>query len=147
MSTIKFKKLHPRAILPKRATPYDAGLDLTACSLKYDDINSIYDFGFGLAVEIPEGYVGLIFPRSSIYKTNMELSNAVGVIDCKYRGELRAKFRMINGVYNKSYEVGDRIAQLVLVRCETAEAVETEELDMLDDRGGGFGSSGTKDNN
>lgn len=140
---LKFKKLHPEAVIPKRATPHDAGLDLTACSYQYDGMNHVYDFGFGLAVEIPEGYVGLIFPRSSIYKTNMELSNAVGVIDCKYRGELRAKFRKIDGLYGKSYTVGDRVAQLVIVRYEALNPIEVKELDMTNDRGGGFGSSGT----
>ena len=140
---LKFKKLHPEAVIPKRATPYDAGLDLTACSYQYDEDNFVHDFGFGLAVEIPEGHVGLIFPRSSIYKTNMSLSNAVGVIDSKYRGELRAKFRPTSGAFGALYNIGDRVAQLVIVRYEALNPIEVEELDMTEDRGGGFGSSGT----
>jgi dUTP pyrophosphatase len=139
---LKFKKLHPEAVIPKRATPYDAGLDLTACSYQYDTTNDVYDFGFGLAVEIPEGHVGLIFPRSSIYKTNMSLSNSVGVIDSKYRGELRAKFRPTTGL-NSNYNSGERVAQLVIVKYEALNPIEVEELDMNNDRGGGFGSSGT----
>jgi dUTP pyrophosphatase len=139
---LKFKKLHPEAVIPKRATPYDAGLDLTACSYQYDSVNQVIDYGFGLAVEIPEGHVGLIFPRSSIYKTNMELTNAVGVIDSKYRGELRAKFRENESPYCTPYKVGDRVAQLVIVKYEALNPIEVSELDMTNDRGGGYGSTG-----
>lgn len=139
---LKFKKLHPEAVIPKRATPYDAGLDLTAISSHYDALNMVYDYGFGLAIEIPDGHVGLIFPRSSIYKTNMTLSNAVGVIDAKYRGELRAKFSCRQTQDNSPYNVGERVAQLVIVKYETLNPIEVDELNMSEDRGGGYGSTG-----
>jgi dUTP pyrophosphatase len=140
---LKFKKLNTEAVIPKRATPYDAGLDLTAVSYEYDSINKVYDYGFGLAVEIPEGHVGLIFPRSSIYKTTMALSNAVGVIDSKYRGELRAKF-YDRSIYSVPYKIGERIAQIVIIKYEALNPVEVDELDMTNDRGGGFGSTNGK---
>ena len=81
---IRFKKLNPNAIVPAYSKPGDAGLDLTATSKELIN-NSQYgylEYGTGLAVEIPEGYVGLIFPRSSISNTGLILSNSVGVIDC-----------------------------------------------------------------
>ena len=139
---LKFKKLHPEAVIPKRATPYDAGLDLTATTSNYDPLNMVYDYGFGLAIEIPDGHVGLIFPRSSIYKTNMTLSNAVGVIDSKYRGELRAKFSCRETRGNSPYYVGERVAQLVVIKYEAFNPIEVNELDMSQDRGGGYGSTG-----
>ena len=73
---IKFKKLHPDAIIPSYSKAGDAGLDLTALSIEISA--GLVEYGTGLAVEIPVGYVGLIFPRSSIYKTGQRLSNSVG---------------------------------------------------------------------
>lgn len=89
---VRFKKLSPKAVIPARKHQTDAGFDLTATSCVFDeDGNATY--GFGLAVEIPKGYVGLIFPRSSICEKDLSLSNAVGVIDSGYRGEIKAKFK------------------------------------------------------
>ena len=81
---IKIKKLHENAIIPKYAKPGDAGLDLVATTYKCDESTGFsHEYGTGLAIEIPTGYVGLIFPRSSIYKYDLLLSNHVGVIDSK----------------------------------------------------------------
>ena len=89
---VRIKKLHKDAVIPSYAKSGDAGLDLTAVDYYYDlDGNIVYHIG--LAIEIPEGYVGLIFPRSSISKHDISLSNAVGVIDSGYRGEITAKFK------------------------------------------------------
>lgn len=89
---VKFKKLVPEAVTPSKAHPTDAGFDLTATSRVFDeDGNATY--GFGLAVEIPAGYMGLIFPRSSIAVRDLALSNSIGVIDSSYRGEIKAKFK------------------------------------------------------
>lgn len=81
---IQFKKLRPDAVSPAYSKPGDAGLDLTAVTLNIVDAGEYgyIEYGTGIAVEIPEGYVGLIFPRSSISITGMILSNSVGVIDC-----------------------------------------------------------------
>jgi dUTP pyrophosphatase len=141
MMKVKVKKLHPDAVIPKYAKAGDAGLDLTAVSKEWDEAKEKIVFGTGLAVEIPEGYVGLIFPRSSICKTNIALSNSVGVIDSGYRGEI--KFFFSPGPRPKAnYEVGDRVGQLVIMPYPTIELVESETLSASERGDGGFGSSG-----
>ena len=90
---VKVKKLDPNAVIPKYAKLGDAGLDLTAVSIISDDPFQI-TYGTGLAIEIPEDYVGLLFPRSSIRKMELQLSNSVGVIDCVPAG---TKIQTTNG--------------------------------------------------
>lgn len=88
---VQIKRLYKDAKLPTYAHVTDAGLDLYAHSMEYDnDGNLVY--GTGVAVAIPEGYVGLVFPRSSIASKCLTLRNCVGVIDSGYRGEILAKF-------------------------------------------------------
>ena len=89
---VKIKKLHNDAVIPQYAKKGDAGLDLTAVE-KYYDIHGCVVYKTGIAVEIPEGYVGLVFPRSSVSKTDLTLTNSVGVIDSGYRGEITMKFK------------------------------------------------------
>ncbi len=136
---IKFKKVRENAVAPKIANHGDAGADLTAISVDYD-INNIITYGTGIAVEIPEGYVGLIFPRSSIYKKQLILSNSVGVIDCGYRGEIKFKFR--GDRESDVYKIGDRIGQLVIMPIPSVEWQESEELTDSVRGEGGFGSTG-----
>lgn len=138
---IKIKKLHPDAVIPKKAHESDAAYDLTAVSRSFDDHGNVV-YGFGFALEIPEGYVGLVFPRSSIYRKDLFLTNAVGVIDAGYRGEVTAKFKSTSQRLPTSYNVGDRVAQLIVIPIPEIEFVEA---DMLSDtvRGaGGYGSTG-----
>lgn len=78
---VKIKKLHPDAVIPVYAKAGDAGLDLTAISESWNEDDSMVTYDTGLAVEIPEGHVGLLFPRSSVSKTRLNLANSVGVID------------------------------------------------------------------
>lgn len=138
---VRVKKLNPAAVVPKYAKSGDAGLDLTAISKEWDEEKEKIVFGTGLAIEIPEGYVGLIFPRSSICKTNISLSNSVGVIDSGYRGEI--KFFFSPGPRPKSnYEVGDRIGQIVIIPYPSIELVESDTLSDSERGAGGFGSSG-----
>lgn len=92
MLNVRIKKLHPNAVIPSYAKPGDAGLDLTAVTKKYDDSGNVV-YTIGLAFEIPEGYVGLLFPRSSNAKKDLLLSNSVGVIDSGYRGDIGFKFK------------------------------------------------------
>jgi dUTP pyrophosphatase len=80
---VKVKKMHAEAVIPSYAKSGDAGLDLTAVSEEWNEDNSMVTYGTGLSIEIPEGYVGLLFPRSSVCKTSLNLSNSVGVIDSK----------------------------------------------------------------
>lgn len=89
---LKIKKLSENAVIPQYANPGDAGLDLTATEVTYDYDNDVINVKFGIALDIPEGYVGLLFPRSSIYKKDVILSNSVGVIDSSYKGEIQANF-------------------------------------------------------
>ncbi len=169
---IKIKKLDEKAVIPQYAHPTDAGLDLVATSRTTDEFGNIV-YGTGIAVEIPKGHVGLIFPRSSIYKNGLTLTNSVGVIDSGYRGEIMAKFQpttkmvkyaklkdriksllfgtfikrpspfislgLVNGMW---YEVGDRIAQLIIIPYEKVTFIETETLSDSDRGTDGYGSTG-----
>ena len=137
---IKIKKLHPSAEIPKYAKAGDAGLDLVVTTIK-DEVYQV-TYGFGIAVEIPEGYVGLVFPRSSIKKTDMVLSNSVGVIDSGYRGEIMATFKKLAGTVSQKYFVGERAAQLLIIPYPQVEFEEAETLSDSDRGTGGFGSTG-----
>lgn len=133
---LKIKKLSKDAVIPQYAREGDAGLDLFATSSK-STLNYI-EFGTGLSLEIEEGNVGLLFPRSSISKTGHRLLNSVGVIDSGYRGEV--KVRMSHTELNK-YQIGDKIAQLVIVELPKVLIKEVEELQETDRGFGGFGST------
>lgn len=139
---LKIKKLDERAVVPKYAKPGDAGMDLTAIDGDWDVGRMQVRYRFGLAFEIPEGYVGLIFPRSSIVKKDVTLANCVGVIDSGYRGEVTAVFNLLRGERGEIYNVGDRIAQLVVVPFARCEIEETDELSSTERGDGGYGSTG-----
>ena len=108
----------------------------------YFDEHGNYVYGTGLAMEIPKGYVGLIFPRSSISKTSHSLRNAVGVIDSGYRGEIIFKFS-INTHNSPVYEVGERIGQMIIMPYPQVEFEEAFELSKTERGKGGYGSTGT----
>jgi dUTP pyrophosphatase len=136
---VKIKKLHPNAVIPKYAKPGDAGLDLTAISESWNEFNSQVTYGTGIAVEIPEGHVGLIFPRSSISKTTLMLANSVGVIDSGYRGEIMFKFNYLEK--GMIYDVGDRVGQLIIIPYPSVEFEEVDDLSSTERGDGGFGST------
>lgn len=136
---VKIKKLHPNAVVPKYATQGDAGLDLVATSKEYLPDEEHVRYGTGLAIEIPKGHVGLLFPRSSIFKNQQLLSNSVGVIDSGYRGEVCAVFL---GTPLNSYAIGDRIGQLIILPYPTIEFEEVDELSETERGNGGYGSTG-----
>jgi dUTP pyrophosphatase len=139
---VRVKRLHEEATIPAYSKPGDAGLDLTAISATRDDYGNVV-YGTGLAIEIPEGYVGLIFPRSSNSKTDLYLTNHVGVIDSGYRGEIMFKYRPKDTLLNaKVYAVGDRIGQLMILPYPAIELVEATELSDSERGEGGFGSTG-----
>ena len=144
---LKFKKLSENAVLPVKAHATDAGLDLKATSITTQLNESgqvMLVYHTGLAVEIPEGYVGLLFPRSSVYKKSLAQTNSVGVIDAGYRGEIMAVFKSTTDVVPAVYKVGDRFAQLVIVPNPEIEVVEAEELSESDRGETGFGHSDVK---
>lgn len=138
---VRIKKTIDSAVLPSKAHADDAGFDLTAISVEEDRKRNIVSYGTGLAFEIPKGYVGLIFPRSSVYKHQISLSNCVGVIDSGYRGEVSFKFR-IEQPHISRYTVGDRIGQLIIMPYPEIEFEEVEDLSETERGTGGYGSSG-----
>jgi len=138
---VKIKKLHPNAVKPKYAKESDAGMDLVATQIISETPSQI-TYGTGLAIEIPDGMVGLVFPRSSIRNTGLTLSNSVGVIDAGYRGEILATFNK-NGVNPREfYNIGDRIVQIIIVPHPIIQIVEVDELSESSRGIGGFGSTG-----
>lgn len=142
---IKLKRLTPTAELPTKAHATDAGYDLYADNRDICVADGLASYGTGIAVEIPEGYVGLVFPRSSICNKHLQLSNSVGVIDSGYRGEIKAKFNLINDELSDTYEVykvGERIAQLIIIPYPEVIFEEVDELSDSDRGTGGYGSSG-----
>ena len=138
---VKIKKLNENAVIPRYAHPTDAGLDLVAVSKRKDrDGNFVY--GTGLAFEIPEGYVGLVFPRSSVSARSLVMANSVGVIDSGYRGEVTAKFKPIGIYLHNPYQIGERVAQLVIIPYPHIEFQEVDKLSDSDRGEGGYGSTG-----
>lgn len=137
---VMIKKLTEDATIPKYAREGDAGLDLTATSFSIE--NDCYVYGTGIAIEIPEGYVGLIFPRSSVSKYDLLLSNHVGVIDSNYRGELLLKFKKTKTMSSKLYIVGDRIGQLLILPYPKIEFETVNDLSSTERGSKNFGSSG-----
>lgn len=141
---VKIKKLHENAVIPRYSKPGDAGMDLTITSIISETTTDV-TYGFGVAMEIPKGFVGLVFPRSSIRKYDLNLTNCVGVIDSGYRGELQATFKKTNwlkGENSEKYEIGDRGAQIMILAYPQIDFVETNTLSNTDRGDGGFGSTG-----
>lgn len=142
---IKVKKLHPEAVMPKRACEGDAGYDLTAVSVDVERLSPaifLVTYHTGLAFEIPDGMFGDVRPRSSIYKTGMFMSNSCGVIDSGYRGEVLAKFYSATDDMSKLYKVGDRIAQIIFTGLPSTSLEQTDELSDTARGKGGYGSTG-----
>lgn len=136
---IKFKRTHPDAKTPYHGTKSAAGYDLYAASVE-ELPHNVIKYHTGIAVEIPEGYVGLIFPRSSIIKQGLSMSNAVGVIDSDFRNEMSAVFYKNSD--SEVYKPGDRVCQLVIMPIPAIEFIEVDELSETDRGAGGFGSTG-----
>lgn len=161
---VRIKKLCENAVIPSYAHTSDAGMDLTATSVKIDkDGNVVY--GTGIAIEIPTGYVGLVFPRSSNSKKTLWLTNSVGVIDSGYRGEITFKFRpsiatipnfwtkiklrlsgmnanTVQYASQKIYKIGDRIGQIIILPYPSIEFIESDFLYPSDRGECGYGSTG-----
>lgn len=138
---IKIKKLHPLAVKPIYSKAGDAGLDLVAAVVISASPTQV-TYGTGLAFEIPEGYVGLVFPRSSIRNYTLSLSNSVGVIDSGYRGEVQVTFNRTQFDYTHQYQIGDKVAQMIILPYPQIALVEATELSDTERGEGGFGSTG-----
>ena len=144
--TVRFQKLDPRAVAPRYGSTAAAGADLYAVGdapLTVAPGETVF-IHTGLAVEIPEGYVGLVFARSGLAcKRGLAPANKVGVIDADYRGEIMVV------LYNhaqtaQTVEPGERIAQLAILPYLTAQFTEADSLTDTDRGEGGFGSTGTR---
>lgn len=139
-------KLDTPASMPTRANPTDAGLDLRVKTntVLYRNVRTLVPTG--VKVKIPVNFVGLLFPRSSLSKLDVIMTNSVGVIDSDYRGEIMASLQYNGKEDNIQLNAGDRIVQLVLVPIITPNPIvlncsEEEWIDTA--RGaGGFGSTG-----
>jgi dUTP pyrophosphatase len=138
---VKVKKLDTNAVIPTYSKDGDAGMDLTI-TREIENTSFSVSYGFGIAMEIPKGYVGLVFPRSSVRNQDLILSNCVGVIDSGYRGELQATFKKTNGLDSLKYKVGERGAQIVILPYPKVSMVESKELSDTERGSGGFGSTG-----
>lgn len=135
---VGIKLLHKNAVVPTYAKPGDAGMDLTIAEIiSLTDKKVIY--GYGIAVEIPEGYVGLVFPRSSVSKMDLLMTNSVGVIDSGYRGNLMSVFYRYDEKY---YQVGERGAQLLIIPYPKINFIVKDELSETERNTGGYGHSG-----
>lgn len=135
---VGIKLLQPEARLPERATAGAACIDLHAVSC-YD--RGVYiEYGTGIALEIPAGYVGLLFPRSSISNTGQHLANSVGVIDSDYRGEVKVRMYR-TGSFLRRYDIGQRCAQLMVLPVPALQFQQVHELSSTERGEGGFGST------
>jgi dUTP pyrophosphatase len=136
-------RLRPDAVVPRRAYPGDAGLDLVACEEVVIEPGGRAVVGTGLAVAVPAGHAGLVVPRSGIAaRHGISVVNGPGLIDPGYRGEV--KVILLNTDRTEAFRVaaGDRLAQLVIVEVSALEPVEVAELDETERGAGGLGSSG-----
>jgi dUTP pyrophosphatase len=143
LGSLRVARLHPRAVLPSRAHPEDAGLDLYAIEPVTLAPAQRARVRTGIAVAIPAGYAGLVLPRSGLAaRHGIALVNAPGLIDAGYRGELQVLLLNTDARATCELAAGDRIAQLVLIAVATPQVVEVDELDATTRGEGGFGSSG-----
>ncbi len=138
---IKLKKLSPDAKVPTYATGGSACFDLYSTNDGHVGYHHPAAFGTGLAFEIPEGHVMLVFSRSGDgFKHGVRLSNCTGVIDSDYRGEVKVK--LASDKEGKFVDKGERIAQALVLPVETVFFEEVEELGSTERGEGGFGSTG-----
>lgn len=164
---VKIKKLHPEAVIPMYAHKGDAGMDLVAIdriiSTDNDEQADYIEYKTGLAFEIPEGYVGLLFPRSSNSKKDLTLANSVGIIDSHFRGEVTFRYKLDatydsiisefpteiiladkegDGFMQLIYDIGDRVGQIIIIPYPEIEFIEVEELSETERGINGYGSTG-----
>lgn len=136
---LKIKKLHTDAKLPTRAHSYDAGIDLYTYQTVTINPHETKDVSTGIALEIPENFVGLIWDKSSIGAKGLKTLG--GVIDAQYRGEIKILLHNLNDT-SYTFEAGHKVAQILIQKVEFPELVEVEKLSDTTRGEGGFGSTG-----
>jgi dUTP pyrophosphatase len=142
--SLRVVRLHPHAILPTRAHPGDAGLDLYALQDAVLEPGERASVATGIAIEVPAGQAGLVLPRSGLAaRHGISVVNAPGLIDSGYRGELRVLLLNTDRQARFELAAGDRIAQLVLVSVHAPVPAEVQELEVSERGAQGFGSSGS----
>lgn len=147
---VNIKKLHADAVIPTYARNGDAGLDLTATKVYFDDYGN-FVAETGICIELPKGYAGKLHSRSSISKYDLILANGTGLIDQGYRGQLIFKFKpcAFFDAFGKAnfirqpvlYKVGDKVGQLVIEKIEVADLILVDDLSHTDRGTGSFGST------
>jgi dUTP pyrophosphatase len=139
---MNIQKTHPDAIIPTYATEGSAAFDLYAITLDDTSNPSTATFGTGLAFEVPQGHVMLVFSRSGHgFKSDVRLSNCVGVIDPDYRGEVKVKLRA-DGEQAPVIKQGDRVAQALVVKADRQDFTVVDSLSTTERGAKGFGSTG-----
>jgi dUTP pyrophosphatase len=139
---VAFQRLHPDAQIPTAAYRHDAGLDLASVERAVLRPGERGTIGTGLAVAIPPGHAGFVQPRSGLAARNgITVVNSPGLIDAGYRGELRVVLLNTDREHDFTVEIGDRIAQLVVLALPQLELVEMERLPESERAARGFGSS------
>lgn len=143
MINVPFVMLDDRAVVPKYAHPGDAGADLVCIEDLTIAPGERVVARTGLAIAIPQGFVGLVHPRSGLaMKQGVTVVNAPGTIDAGYRGEIQVGLVNLDTTNTVALPAGTRIAQLLLQSCETASFERVESLDNTVRGESGFGSSG-----
>lgn len=153
---IQYKLLYEGAVAPTKAHTTDAGYDLTAWSASTSNVSDYVEYNTGVAVNIPEGYVGLLLPRSSVSNkdlqfiqspilnanvdNNMALANTIGVSDAFYQGPICFRYRILG---DNVYQPGDRVGQLVILKLPEVELEETDSFTKSERGENGFGSTGS----
>jgi dUTP pyrophosphatase len=138
---IKITKTYNDAIIPARQNVTDAGFDCYAYSI--NDTENYLEYDLGFKIEIPFGYFGMLVARSSITNFDLMVKNSVGIIDSGYRGSVKLRTKKLG---NNIYKVGDRVCQLIILPLPDVNLIESDNLDQINDRMGGFGSTGISDN-
>lgn len=139
---VKIKRLNEKATIPTYQTKGAVAVDLVATSEDIDLEHGYICYGTGIALEIPEGYEGQIRPRSSVRDKDLMLINSPGTIDFDYRGEIKVTFKPTRPVKARKYEVGERIAQLIIAPITRVTFVEVNDLTNTGRGTGSFGSTG-----
>lgn len=140
---LKFKKLNKSAIQPSYMKDGDAGLDLIATTIVKNSLFSVW-YNTDVAIEIPKNHFGMLLPRSSITNDgNLHLANSVGILDSGFRGGIQLRFnRTLKGFFTKQkYNVGDKIAQLIIVPFKNVTLEEVEHLSKTNKNTGKYGST------
>ena len=140
---IKFKKIHPKAILPTKATKGAAAYDLYANENAFIPVGEIVSIGTGISMEIPEGWKGEVYSRSGLSYKGVVVANSPGKIDSDYRGEITVLLHNVRQREMVGIKAGDRIAQFEINPVYDIEFEEASQLTESERGVGGFGSTGT----